>query len=223
MSLNPLPDMHRIVDGRSDWENSALAGEKLNFFQKVASKTFGIVTPGNIISVTGFAATYKGLKLIEEERYASGLAWVVGGRTCDLIDGYVAGKTKTKGRVGEMVDAYGDSRLLAIAMPILVEKEIISPEQEKKFGQATVDKYVSSGVAKLSDIEMHAERGDKFRMAGAWAGPALNIASEIVQGSVTTRVLRKLGDTVLDKSLDGMKKQGKRNLNTVFGPDSALT
>ncbi len=108
-------NLHRSST-KPDWDKVNLG--ELNFHQKIARRTFGVVTLANIISIVGLVLVGVGLFLIIENDILGGLVLVALGRLLDLLDGVVAETTQTKSSIGEMVDAVADK--LATILTVLV-------------------------------------------------------------------------------------------------------
>src|SRR5258708_6783173 len=80
-----------------------------NFWQRFALQTNGVVTPGNILSISGLVLVVWGAWLLGSgERWTAGVALVTAGRFFDVLDGYTAELTGTKSRLGAMVDVACD-------------------------------------------------------------------------------------------------------------------
>ena len=91
-------NLHR-VEGVADWAKPNLP--KLSKIQKIASKTNGTITPGNILSVTGGLFVVSGLvDIYRGDEMKRGIRKVGIGRAIDIIDGIVADKTGTKSPLG---------------------------------------------------------------------------------------------------------------------------
>ena len=116
-------NLHRTL-GTPDWHDTPHAKQSL--LQKIAAGTKGIVTLGNIISLIGIGLVLLGCICIVAEQYWLGGALIVFGRLLDLADGYVADKTKTKGPVGELVDASFDKFGTIAALITLFVADIVA-------------------------------------------------------------------------------------------------
>lgn len=95
-------NLHRS-NSKSDWESVNIKDR--NVWQRLATTTKGIVTPGNITTFIGIALVVVGLLEILEENYWWGCALLIIGRLCDLLDGWLAELTQTKSPLGELLDA----------------------------------------------------------------------------------------------------------------------
>lgn len=109
-------NLHRS-SSKPDWEKVDLG--ELNLHQKIASKTSGIVTPANVISIVGLVLVLLGLYLVIDGEVLGGLVLVVAGRLLDLLDGVVAEATQTKSSVGEIVDAVADKLAIVLTVAVL--------------------------------------------------------------------------------------------------------
>ena len=116
-------NLHRTL-GVPDWHDTPVAQRSI--LQKVAASTKGFVTLGNLISLIGIGLVFLGCILIIAEQYWLGGALIVIGRLLDLADGYVADKTKTKGPVGEVVDASFDKFGTIAALITLFVADIVA-------------------------------------------------------------------------------------------------
>ncbi len=94
--------LHRTT-GKPDW--TAIPAVQHTRFQRLAAFTGGILTPANVITVTGLIIILIGLGLILQARYEAGMVLLVIGRLLDVADGVVADKTGTKAPLGEALDA----------------------------------------------------------------------------------------------------------------------
>jgi len=133
--------MHKIVDGKNDWD--LVPNDKLSVLQRLAKRTKGIVTVGNTITVFGFGLAVNGLVDFMNGQRALGTAKVIGGRVCDILDGKAAHKTKTKGSLGRDLDAGLDGAFLlgAVAalevtgvLPIIPAVAVAGPKVADSFG-----------------------------------------------------------------------------------------
>ena len=94
--------LHRTT-GKPDWANMNLSD--MNNWQRLARKSQGVITPGNIVSILGLGLVLYGLWCVTGHNYKSGLIFLIVGRFADLVDGYLAEKTQTKSPLGEIIDA----------------------------------------------------------------------------------------------------------------------
>jgi phosphatidylglycerophosphate synthase len=160
-------DMHRI-EGRPEWETAEAANQ--NFWQRTAASTSGFVTPGNALTVLGFAIALAGLGAALQHRYWLGLAGIIIGRLFDIADGIAADKTGTKSPLGELLDASFDKLIVALTLvaffvghiaPWYVLLALFVPQ----FALAAIS-FVQYWWGK----RLHPSRFGKYGMALAWIG-----------------------------------------------------
>jgi HAD superfamily hydrolase (TIGR01662 family) len=100
-----------ITGQQADWVVVSI-GDR-NIWQRLAVRSFGILTPANVISLTGLICVVIGLFAMQANHLWWGIGLIAIGRLADVVDGTVAEQTRTKGPVGEVVDAVSD-KLAAI-------------------------------------------------------------------------------------------------------------
>jgi phosphatidylglycerophosphate synthase len=155
-------NLHRS-DNIADWEKFDI--EKLNIFQKVASKTRGVITPGNILSITGGLMVVSGLvDIYSGDKERRGI-WKVGvGRLIDVIDGVVADKTGTKSPLGEAVDASVDKLAMAGIVGVFVRREIITKQTAKHILAQNISNIAITGLARSTGADLHPSSSGKQAM-----------------------------------------------------------
>lgn len=116
-------NMHHASDV-PDW--AALPRDKQTAWQRMAAATHGIVTPGNALSIAGFALVLAGVAVVASGDVGSGTALLAAGRIGDALDGMVAEHTHTKSPLGRAVDAVLD-KLSALAALILFTADGVLP------------------------------------------------------------------------------------------------
>jgi phosphatidylglycerophosphate synthase/diacylglycerol kinase family enzyme len=78
------------------------------FWQRLALGTNNVVTPGNILSISGLVVVGWGVNRLYHGDWVLGLVLVGIGRSFDLADGFVAKRTHTATPLGELVDTTCD-------------------------------------------------------------------------------------------------------------------
>lgn len=157
--------LHR-AHTKPDWE---LPGAGLNYWQKTAECTNGIVTPGNIASITGAVLVGVGLFYIVQNRLWLGLILLGIGRLLDLVDGAVADYTKTKSPLGEIIDATLDKIAAFAALGVFIYTGIIPIALALIIGLENAITAILSLVAKSLKRTIHPVRAGKFGGAVEWA------------------------------------------------------
>jgi len=155
-------NLHR-VEGVADWAKPNLP--KLSKIQKIASRTSGIITPGNVLSVTGGLFVVSGLvDIYRGDDMKRGIRKVGIGRAIDIIDGIVADKTGTKSPLGEAVDATIDKLAMAGIVSVFVKKDIISKSTAKHILVQNIANIAITGVGRLNGAELHPSASGKQAM-----------------------------------------------------------
>lgn len=91
----------------NDWDHIVAPAEPTKL-QQLASKTHGIVTPGNGVTIVGLAGIETGAHLYRTGHETLGTILVAIFSAADGVDGAVAAKTDTRGNVGAALDATAD-------------------------------------------------------------------------------------------------------------------
>lgn len=169
-------NMHR-TGKYADWEQIEVTEQ--NIFQKVASKTNGVITPANLISLAGLTLTIQGARNISKKNDTKALVQIGLGRALDVVDGYVADKTGTKSPLGEAVDATFDKLAVASCLPALRRRQIIN----RKFaGALAVQNLANSAltiVAKLRNQEIHPDKSGKDSAFQSWCAVSSHYLANI--------------------------------------------
>lgn len=114
---------HTVQHEKSDWE--AISPPLRTSWQRLAAHTHGFVTPGNLVTICGVLLSFVGIGFLYNERYGWGFILLVLGRFADIIDGFVADRTKTKSRVGEALDAGFDKVVAVAAIVVFLWKDVV--------------------------------------------------------------------------------------------------
>ena len=171
-------DLHRSGK-KSEWLR--VPQVQWNFWQLLASRTHGIVTPGNVVTVVGFALVLGGFAMIVAEHYWLAVILIGLGRLCDVLDGWLANKTATKSPLGEMLDAGIDKIETALALVILLLADVVP------WGAVLAVFVPQSLIALISFYSiyrhrsMHPSELGKYSMAAAWLG----IGSFVLRATTT--------------------------------------
>lgn len=162
-------NLHRSLD-KPDWKEVPTL--RRTSLQHVAAVSFGVLTLGNLISVVGLGLVFFGCGLIIAEHYWLGAIAIIVGRLLDLLDGYVAHRTKTKGPVGEIVDASFDKIGTVAAIFTLFVAEIATWPYLLALFIPQVTITVISIYQKLRRRKIHPTLIGKLSMASLWAAIA---------------------------------------------------
>ncbi len=160
--------LHHLKDGKNDWDG--LADHEMNFLQKVAKKTRGIVTAANAITITGTILAMNGLMDIATGDKALGVAKIGAGRLCDVADGEIAELTDTKGNVGRVLDPTVDMVQLGVGLPVLVSSELMPLAAAAIVGAPKAATAVSSVVGFFRGKKPYVPEEAKLGTTAIWTG-----------------------------------------------------
>lgn len=149
---------------KADWDKEG----PRNVWQKVASKSYGTLTPANIASIGGAVLAIYGLLLIVDGETVLGLALVAIGRFADLVDGVIAEYTKTKSPLGEIVDASMDKLVMAFALIVFIGIDLMPWPLIAVVALQNIANVMISVVARLRDKVIHPSRLGKLATAFSW-------------------------------------------------------
>ncbi len=153
--------LHRVQE-QSDWHN--IPDNDLNFFQKVAKKTHGVLTPGNIITTIGLGLVISGCNDLDQNPNKT-LIKVSAGRVADYLDGIVADKTQTKSKIGEAADVMAD-KIATLALLKSINDHKLLSSSFLKFLVVQNSANSSLGLySKLSHQELHSSKNGKIATA----------------------------------------------------------
>lgn len=117
-------NLHRNP-GKAEW--AATAPDKRNIWQKLAARTHGIATIGNVFSIVGLASVPVGLwEILGQGNFFLGIGILLAGRVCDVLDGWLADITHTKSPLGEKIDAIFDKISIGVTVLALAIGHMVS-------------------------------------------------------------------------------------------------
>lgn len=160
-------NLHR-TSGQPDWEKVNTA--TYNMWQRLASATHGVMTPGNIITAAGLLLVVFGLIGLLQSQYWWGISLLLIGRSADLLDGWVAEATDTKSPLGELCDATADK--LGTALTLIVLFIVHIAPWWVLIGVMVPHAIIAimAIAAQLQGRRLHPSYIGKVSMATAWIG-----------------------------------------------------
>lgn len=172
-----IMSLHRAI--RSDWSN--VAPQQRNFWQRLAAGSRGVITPGNFISLLGAILVVYGLWVLTEHHLREGFELVFVGRMADILDGFVADRTKTKSPLGEAIDASTDKILVVCALVILLDHQLLP--LFVGICMAIHAAYVSSIsiIARRLRVAIHPSRSGKLCGAFEWLCVGFYLLSDVLK------------------------------------------
>jgi len=157
--------LHR-ANAEADWERIPAAEHTA--IQRLASRTHGIVTPGNICSALGLLLVSIGLYYVWRDQLWLGAGLIVIGRLCDLLDGSTAEMTHTKSPLGEAIDASIDKLEALLALVVIIATGFIPLLLAIIIGVENAVTVVLSLVAKYKGQSVHPVIAGKLGGAIEW-------------------------------------------------------
>jgi phosphatidylglycerophosphate synthase/diacylglycerol kinase family enzyme len=157
-------DMH-TPQTKPDWMNKR--PREINVWQRTAIASRGIVTPGNVLSLTGLIVVLLGAIKLYHQDWLPALLFLALGRAADLLDGYAAQLTGTKSRLGEIVDTTCDkvgvfAIVIAALLGHVIPWFVIVPIALYHLGLALF------AVIWAQRYHLHTTRYGKLAMAASW-------------------------------------------------------
>jgi phosphatidylglycerophosphate synthase len=140
-----------------------------NIWQRMAKKTHGIITPANAISLAGLYLTISGLQDFKRGDKKKAITKVISGRLCDIADGYVAERTKTKSPIGEAVDATVDKISMAHGLYVMSKTNTLPSLASASFLSQNVINTAATALSKKRGVELHPSAEGKITTLLQWA------------------------------------------------------
>lgn len=162
--LNSL-QLHRVGD-IPDWKTVPPA--RHNGWQRLAIQTYGMLTPGNVISLIGLTFVMIGLWQIASAQLGQGAILVAIGRIADLVDGVVADHTGTKSPMGEILDASFDKLGAFVALYIFTIHHIVPVWLAVLFVLQLLITVLIALWARGRRVVLHPSKIGKFTTAASW-------------------------------------------------------
>lgn len=182
-------NLHR-TGAEGQW--ASIPQEDQNTFQKIASKTAGIITPGNTVSAIGATLVTSGLLDVKRGESTKGILKIGFGRLADIGDGMAAEATGTKSPLGEAVDVVVDKSETIAALPILVKSGVLPKNAGATILGLNGASTILGTLAKKRGITLHPSKEGKLAMAGQWGAIGFYGLSEIAENSDAPKLSRGL-------------------------------
>lgn len=161
-------------------------------WQKLAAKTNGWVTPGNMVSVIGLGFSLAGLYQYAQDNKGIGVGLLAFGKFMDYFDGKVARASGTNSDKGEMIDAGCDSVTIAAALGVAAVTEAIPTVPLALLAARNIGTMATTLYAKARGLEIHASRAAKINQFIQW--PA--IGSFLIASSVEVAAVQQSFEAV---------------------------
>jgi phosphatidylglycerophosphate synthase len=158
-------NLHRH-SGTPEWENTS-AGDR-NYWQKLAHKTNGLLTPPNIATIIGFIIVLFGLVFLLERHYVAAAVAIAIGRFFDVIDGWIAERTGTKSPFGEGLDAVADKVSAFLILPALIVSHAAPAWAVIAILLPQIVTFILIYFRRKQNHHTHASRAGKYGVALSW-------------------------------------------------------
>lgn len=158
-------NLHRI-ESSTEWH--AIKVSKQNNWQRVAARTHGIITIGNVLTLLGFLLVLIGLSQILTENSMLGIVLIFIGRVLDLADGWAAHITGTKSFIGEVADATADKAGTFLTVVVIGITDIAPWAIILGLIAPQVLISIIIYIQRCSGKDTHASLLGKLSMAGTW-------------------------------------------------------
>lgn len=141
---------------------------KRTSLQRLAHRSMGIITIPNIATVIGASVAIAGVFIFQSGAFFWGLFLVWFGRVCDLLDGFLARKTRTSSPFGEGLDAATDKLVILISAIVLVHMRVIPLALALVLLLEQLATALLTMLARRRNITLHPTRLGKYTMFGLW-------------------------------------------------------
>lgn len=177
-------NLHTSVN-HSDW--GAVPGEQRNSWQRIAAKTHGIVTPGNIVSCSGAALVGLGLWYLMQDVTLTGVFLVAIGRLADAVDGYIADKTKTKSRIGEAIDSTMDKLVAGATIITIFAYHLLPTIVVIAIAAHTIINSIVAIIGKFRKIDIHPSFKGKIATLLIWVTILMYLLYYVIENKTDTQ------------------------------------
>lgn len=150
----------------ADW--AEVPPQRLNFWQRMAKRSYGFLTPGNVISVLGVILVYTGAVSIYRENVSVNITLIAAGRLLDLVDGFVADRTGTKSPLGEAIDVTADKVAAGIVLTIFFVQNLVPLTVLLVIAAQAIINATIALIAKLRRYPFHPSTLGKLSVGVAW-------------------------------------------------------
>jgi len=140
--------------------------EKRNFWQKIAAKTGGVITPANILDAACFALFLSGAHDAHKGRTVRSIVKLGLSRLGDIADGHLAEATETKSPLGEGIDVILDKIEIALIAPINIRRGSLPARASIYLATQNIANTAVSLYGKSRGAEMHTSLEGKLSTFG---------------------------------------------------------
>ena len=156
-----------------------------NPWQRLAHRTRGIITPGNIASISGLVLVCVGAAQVIQDNSLWGLSMIALGRMLDLADGFLAHHTGTKSRLGEAVDSVADKLASLVVFVVFAIAEIMMLWQLIPLFLLQLGNVVATVIARVRCLTIHTSKTGKIATLLQWIAIGLYAVAFLVKDQTT--------------------------------------
>jgi phosphatidylglycerophosphate synthase len=151
---------------KADWER--VKPEKWNYWQKIAARTSGIVTPANLLSLLGAVLVIIGFLKFGDGVTTPGLLFILFGRLADIFDGYVAHHTGTKSPLGEIIDTTLDKTTVFFGLIVIIALHLLPALFVAVIIAQSLLNAIASLIGRYRKVAIHPSQYGKLATFLAW-------------------------------------------------------
>jgi phosphatidylglycerophosphate synthase len=185
--------VHSLRDNKADWRR--VDPKSWNSWQRLAVRTYGLITPANAITIAGLCLSLYGISRIYYGSFFIGLLLLGIGRLADILDGTVATRTNTRSHIGESLDAGTDKVVAGVTFIALIAGKTIPWLPVLIILTQNVISVLISTFAKYRNRELHPSNIGKLTALIQWLVLLLFICARAVSAKSTflSDVLNTIG------------------------------
>jgi cardiolipin synthase len=179
-------DLH-TTKVKADWDYTPANRRKT--WQRLAARSGGLLTPGNILTWLGLGIVIFGLRQVSGGQLATGAIIIVVGRFLDVLDGLAADYTKTKSPLGEITDVVADKVAVFGCALVIVVRQLMPLYLIMALVVIYILISLLGAAVRIRQVELHPIRTGKLYTAFSWIGLLLYIFSDTARG-ISHQLLR---------------------------------
>jgi phosphatidylglycerophosphate synthase len=140
-----------------------------------------VLTLANCISIVGATVVIYGLITVYNNHLLSGLIIIMAGRVADILDGWIADRTKTKSPLGEGIDAAIDKILIFLSIIVLIDTHLLPIAVAVVVAMHGIYVTILSFVARTKKVYIHPSRAGKLGATFEWTCVGLYLLVDVLK------------------------------------------
>lgn len=151
--MNILPDLQSHASReKPDWDY--VVPEMRNGWQRMAARTNGVITPGNVLTIAGAGTDVVANYAFLSGKYRLGALCLVTEGVLDLLDGHAAAATGTRSPLGRALDAGSDAARILLTASVMTHTGILPKPAAGILATEKCLTALPGAIAKLRNINM---------------------------------------------------------------------